>query len=432
MIKPVVKLLLSTVLAVTSLTCFAEEDGVDIFLKALDAQQHGATIFSGKGSYKMTKTQGKKSEEEIQEEIDILKSAVPTDDPMYDTIINNIPQSVIDKYSQNQVLSGSFRFDLSKDDYQYFESRTVFEGESAKPVIAIEKIPSLQNLTKMAKPEDVLLDPAISEAIVGDKSWKMTEFWQFGRLRGPFALIMTSVLKEKGDEGTKDDILKLLKLLYSNKNDVKALEIVETKPYLDGSTAYTLEISGEGKVTQRYVIAPDLGYVCPSIELYDIASGNLVEKYEAKDFVAHARTGLYYPSVYIESHYDVSTGRLKESCEYKIDMKSLALNEVVNPEDFSVDVPEGFHVVDSRNGENVDYSAIASGVLSLDQGGLELDKMSWLTRDGSEAPTAQVVNTHRVGILARVLFAALGAGLVVWVLIKRRRDKTNVDVSRRS
>ncbi len=420
MIKRIASSLLAAVLTVSPLTCFAEEDGGDVFLKALDAQQRGSTIFSGKGSYKMTKDQGEKSEEEIPKVMDMPNASDSA------CLAMDFPRSEKDQYSKKQYLSGSFRFDLSKDDYQYFESQTVFKGVSAKPVIAIEKTPSLKNLSKMAKPEAVMLDPAISEAIVDNKSWMMTEFWQFGRLRGPLALLMTNAIAEKGIEGARDDILKLFKLLYSNKNDVKVLEIVETKPCEDGSTAYTLEISVEDKVVQRYVIAPDLGYVCPCIELYDMVSGNLVEKYEAKNFVAYALTGLYYPSVYIESHYDVATGKCKETREYKIDMTTLKLNEVMNPQDFSVGVLEGFHVVDARDGKNVVYSAIASGFLSLDQGGLELDKISWLTRDGSDSPTALVVNAHRVGILTRGLFAAVGVGLIVWVLFRRRRDKTTV------
>ena len=62
--------------------CFAEEDGIDIFLKAVISQQTQSVIFSGQGTYDMSKG-ADKTEEEIQEEIDstiaLIKQTLPPD-----------------------------------------------------------------------------------------------------------------------------------------------------------------------------------------------------------------------------------------------------------------------------------------------------------------------------------------------------------------
>lgn len=157
---------------------------------------------------------------------------------------------------------------------------------------------------------------------------------------------------------------------------------METDPFGDGSKSYTLESSVDGKVTQRYMVVPSLGYVCPKVQLYDFDSGNLVDEYLAREFVLHQRSGLYYPTIYIESRHDASSGKLIEKREYKINQKALFLNETMHPNEFSLDVSEGIKIVDFREGKNIQYTADASGVLSLAPGGLDLKKMPWLRKVG--------------------------------------------------
>jgi len=51
---------------------------------------------------------------------------------------------------------------------------------------------------------------------------------------------------------------------------------------------------------------------------------------------------------------------------------------------FSIDIPEKTNVYDSRNGKgrSMKYIAMDKGVLSLTKGGLDLDNMAWLMREG--------------------------------------------------
>jgi len=186
---------------------------------------------------------------------------------------------------------------------------------------------------------------------------------------------------------------------------------------------YILESAVEGVVTQRYSIVPSLGYICPKIEIIDITTGNLVEMYEAKDFVKHTPSGLYYPTSYTELHYNVSNKAMVQK-DFKINKETLFLNEKMSPQDFALDIPEGYSVLDRRDGKEVEYIATASGVLSLDKDGLNLKKKSWLRRVDSSSQ----VPTEYKSLLLRVIFLVVGVILVAWGLSRRRRNKKSAAV----
>ena len=93
------------------------DDGVDIFLKAVDYQQNHGTLITGRVSYSMVLTNSGKSEKEINDEIDELAAELdrlfpdtPKEKNRYDAT-----QSVKSKYSSERHIDGTFQFDYSKD-----------------------------------------------------------------------------------------------------------------------------------------------------------------------------------------------------------------------------------------------------------------------------------------------------------------------------
>ncbi|MDO5552681.1 MAG: hypothetical protein Q4G68_02855 [Planctomycetia bacterium] len=397
----------------------AQENGIDLFLRAIELQEGESAIRSGQISYELSKATATKKEiqDECDQKIAEFKRAFP-DHPMAKTIINSIPDAVKDKYSKQQTFSGKFRFDYTRSGQKYLENQLIFDDNSQQPLNVIEKR-TLKN--GILQTEAVMLDLSVLQASVNDFASTVADFSQFGRVRGIAAGLMGAVIAEKGMDEAKLEIKKQITETNVNKEKQKTLEIVETNIFDEGQKVYTLESRIDGIVTQRYQIIPGLGYVCPLIQIYDLNSKNLIEEYTAEDFVLHASSGLYYPSVYIESHYDVSSGKLINKNVYKIEQSTLVLNEPMQPKDFSLDIANGIKVVDFRGGKNTQYEVDEPGVLSLAPGGLNLEKMSWLRKSG-DLSRMYSDNEH---LFVRILFMTLGLSLIIWSLVKRRRDKKN-------
>ena len=400
--------------------CFAEEDGIDVFLKAVISQQTQSKIFSGQGTYDMSKGLAK-TEEEIQEEIDYeiakMKQMIPNH-PQLKNIIEGYPKAVRARYAEKCVFSGAFRFDYSQKDWHYIENQMIYDGDSERPVTVIEK----RDARKLTAPVDAaMFDPSISQVMVNNTRSSVAEFNQFGRVRGMMVYLISAVVKEKGERLAREEIKEKTKKISGDKEGVTVMKITEKKPFDNGATAYTIESSAAGQVSQRYVIVPALGYICPKIEYYDPQTGGLFQEYEASDFVLHQRSGLYYPTRYRETVYDPSTGRMRENKEYTIHQETLSLNETMSPKDFFIEVPEGLRVVDNRVG-NEEYIAEASGVLTLEPDGLALDKKTWLRKTIAAPPN--IYTTYYKNALPRILLMALGVVLIVFALARRRRNKS--------
>ena len=204
-------------------------------------------------------------------------------------------------------------------------------------------------------------------------------------------------------------------------------EVVETKPFMDFGEAKTLESRVGGKVVQRNVIVPNLGYISPLTQYYDYETGNLTEEYTAKDFVMIGSTGLYWPMVCTEAKYDRVTGNLIERKSYHFPPLSLKLNQEMSPEDFSVGFRRGTIVLDGRGGKNDLFVAYKTGDLSLAPGGLDLEKKSWLRKHqpGEElvlpkpekAPGKEI---HWLKWLRDFGFGLIGAGIGLMIRKKLR------------
>ncbi|MBQ1454433.1 MAG: hypothetical protein IIZ25_01115, partial [Thermoguttaceae bacterium] len=186
--------------------CFAEEDGIDIFLKAVISQQSQSKIFSGQGTYDMSKG-ADKTEEEIQEEIDStiaqVKQTITPDHSQYDNIIRELPNAIRARYAEKRVFSGAFRFDYSQKDWHYIENQMIYDGDSERPVTVIEK----RDAHKPTAPVDAaMFDPSISQVMVNNTRSSIAEFNQFGRVRGIMVYLISAVVKEKGERLAREEI----------------------------------------------------------------------------------------------------------------------------------------------------------------------------------------------------------------------------------
>ena len=415
----------------------AEEEGIDIFLKAVVSQQTGSVIFSGEASYEMNGGVSK-TDEEIQKEAELIVAEHNTISPGRSPLdLQEVLENLRAQYAEQRRVSGNFRFDYSQKELQYVETQMIYDDNDENPVTVIEKRDP-RSLGNKKSVESAMFDSSISQVIVSHTWTKLAEFEQFGRARGVSALLVSALVQEKGEDAAREGILELTKKLYGNKEDsgdedVSILKIVDRQPYENDATAYTIETAVKGQVTQRYVIVPEMGYICPKIEIFDNKTGKLIQEYEASDFVLHQSSGLYYPTRYREFKNDRLSGSKSESWEYVIDQETLSLNEKMSPNDFTLDLPKGTVVADSRDGNSITFIAEESGTLSLEADGFVLDKLSWLRNaaDGlsksNHEPDPDQPRVQPRGSLPRILLAALGIMLILLAVIIRRRKRKNAE-----
>lgn len=375
----------------------AGEDGLDLFLDAVEAQLGDGGIVSGSGSYNITLTPGPRSEEEIQAEIDrqiaMLKEdaeANPAVREAVEAAIENVPRDIRARYTVVRRFYGSFRFDYSEKNTEYVEKAfsEYFVKEDSAPADLPERETVMIQKRDLGggrpSAEKAVYEMKASQVTVDDIPAAAEDFRTFGRIRSSTADLVRSLYAREGGVAAREKVKAQLTEVFGGMRigdaDVKMFEVVETKPFMDFGEAKTLESRIGGKIVQRNVIVPNLGYISPLTQYYDYETGNLTEEYTAKDFVMIGSTGLYWPMVCTEAKYDRVTGNLIERKSYHFQQLSLKLNQEMSPEDFSVGFRRGTIVLDGRGGKNDLFVAYEAGDLSLAPGGLDLEKKSWLRK----------------------------------------------------
>ncbi|GHT18222.1 hypothetical protein FACS1894189_5830 [Planctomycetales bacterium] len=130
---------------------------------------------------------------------------------------------------------------------------------------------------------------------------------------------------------------------------------------------------------------------------------------------------MWFPQVHEEVRCDASTEWTNVSRRYEIDKSTFKINGTVADNEFAVDVPEGYKVIDSRGGKNITYAVFEKGELSLAAGGLDLDKMSWLQKKGVDIKKPQNTLGDTVRWILCIGGVVMILAAVIIVIIKKFR-----------
>ena len=160
---------------------------------------------------------------------------------------------------------------------------------------------------------------------------------------------------------------------------------------------------------ERFWIDSTRGYICPLVQSFD-EQGNIETECKSSRYFLHDKTGLWYPEIYEETR----SIPFPMTNVYTLNRETFQLNHAVSDKMFTIDIPENTKVIDKRpDGEEIKYTAMDKGELSLAKGGLDLDKMKWLMREGDiyygrVEPSASTRWFQIVSISLGVLMIALG------------------------
>ncbi len=195
-----------------------------------------------------------------------------------------------------------------------------------------------------------------------------------------------------------------------------------TAKYDDGQKATVLEIRKGESVVERYWIDENRGFICPLVQCFD-DQGKMKRERKSGKFFLHEPSGLWYPEIFEEKN-TMSPIIGATTRKFVLDKSTFQLNQPVSDKVFSLDIPEKMSVYDARNGKKrtMKYIAMEPGTLSLSRGGLDLEKMDWLWREGDipyKKPSAAAQWT-------RFALMALGIIFIVTALImqyQRRKEQ---------
>jgi hypothetical protein len=227
------------------------------------------------------------------------------------------------------------------------------------------------------------------ETRVSTSNYSVVQFQKFGRIQDMFSKTATiSMLDSKNLDRfifLPDKIAEFKKTIeqLKNQSNLSILQVVGSTPYDDarGSAIILESRNDKGIVYMRYWIDPSRGYICPLAQQYSPENGKILIEYSARNYFLHEKSGLWYPQECEEKTWDARSDSLLESRQYRINPVTFQINQPVSDEEFSIDIVENMVVVDERVTPNVVYVTTESGSLSLAQGGLDLDQMSWLVKE---------------------------------------------------
>ena len=221
----------------------------------------------------------------------------------------------------------------------------------------------------------------------------IAEFQLFGRFRElPFSFIhdiFSSRLDRKDFSFSSDAMSHFVREMTK---EGLTCEITGEEIYDGSERAKAIEIRKKGVLLEKYLIDSSKGYICPYLFAADgDESGNFSVECVAKNFSMMPGTDLYYPTLFTETSKSPS-GESKST--YRLVPESFVLNQSVSTDEFAIDVPADTMVYSRIRDtsqpplsnqfityHNTTYLAIEKGVISLTQGGYDLDKMQWLYKE---------------------------------------------------
>ena len=254
--------------------------------------------------------------------------------------------------------------------------------------------------------------PGAFEAIVDNTPTPPFEFQHFGRVNGALARqlrnILSAYMDQKGHSVS----------VQEKKKVEEKIQELDLKFFLSGTAIYdenreavVLEARRGNRIVERYWIDPDRGFICPLIQCFDV-NQKLETEYKSSRYFLYEKSGLWFPEFFERmSTKDPLAGKTTRT--FVLDKATFQLNHAVADQMFTLDIPEGTKVIDKRQSEEgIRYTAMDRGELSLAKGGLDLDKMKWLWREGdlsyfAKPPSPATQWLRGISVTLGVFFIAL-------------------------
>ena len=345
-----------SILPITGLFCLiftswlVADGGVDLFVRACQFQGHNpAMIYSGYANIEMetiTKPPTQSEiEREIQWQIDRLSKSgyARLDEEQAIKDIRRVEESRFHKRIRASIL-----FSGNESDH----GKRRLEMSTYEPLLEVWEKPVVSLTGQYQKSTaSVLSVSGVQQVNILDRELGLADFHVFGRMRGmPSRLASVAMLDGTSPDRfvfTENGIQKFKNEVAVRAKAVGGTFLIESHVEYDENAVAAQVVVRVGNIkAQEYWIDASRGYVVPKIIFYD--NGRIKEEYKATQYFLHVKTGLWFPEKYEEIEYDPKSGDVVREKKYRIDTLTFRLNERVADEEFSLDIPEQYKVVDNR------------------------------------------------------------------------------------
>ena len=388
--------------------------GEDVFIKSFQNRGFETNLIKSiMLDYELLVTRSKRTDAEIKTEVDLIIGNVeniPGTSEYRQNYINNLTSVVRNKYLYGDRIKGKYISKRQQGGVTKFRQEySRYNAESKQWSDTSVSLGNTDGYFSLC----ILGSSGLRGVSLVSQRFAEEDFYNYGRLLGSFSRDFFEH-SAKAPTTNLDELLK--EFLHNNEMQI---QIKQSEEKDSKSQQLELTVSKVGKLLEKYLIDPSLGFVCPQIQLFDSKTNKLSHEFISSEYFLDSSTGFWYPKVQTISVFNTLNGEILEKSSYTFDSKTAKFNSVISDKEFSIDIPEGAIVTDARKPPRVDYTAIHSGTLSLSKVDIDLVSMNWLHKEGDIQYRGDSQETSTV----RLVLISLGSILVVIGAIKMWRQR---------
>jgi len=203
--------------------------------------------------------------------------------------------------------------------------------------------------------------------------------------------------------------------------------------YEGGYFVHILDVHEKGELRERFWVAPDRGYICPKIQIFEPSTREISTEVIAENFVFDEYSQKWFPE---KISFDMAKNQREKGIinylEVQIIPGTLVLNRPIPDSKFVLPVEEGTRVYDSRHDSNNTGTTVSLPFIANNAGEFDLSliekqtsfyDLEWLTplmarQDVVSSPIEKASFSW-----AKTIFIVLGATLIVVALAMRFSKK---------